>query len=193
MAVKIRLSRRGRKKRAMYDIVVADARAPRDGRFIEKLGTFDPNTNPSTVVLNSDKAVTWLLNGAQPTDTARSILHHEGVLIRKHLQVGVIKGAITQEVADGRFEEWKQLKGNKVTSAADGLEKKKNAEKEAKLEAERNVNQARIAAIAKKNTPPATEEAAPAENDEVAEATPVAEEAPAAEEAASEEAPATEA
>jgi small subunit ribosomal protein S16 len=189
MAVKIRLSRRGRKKRAMYDIVVADARAPRDGRFIEKLGTFDPNSNPSTVVLNSDKAVKWLLDGAQPTDTARSILHHEGVLIKKHLQVGVIKGAITQEVADERFAEWKQLKESKLSSDADSLSKKKSADKEARLDAERSVNQARIAAIAKKNTPPAAEEPAAEEAEEAAEEV----SASASDEAASEEAPATEA
>ncbi len=193
MAVKIRLSRRGRKKRAMYDIVVADARAPRDGRFIEKLGTFDPNSNPSTVVLNADKAVKWLLDGAQPTDTARSILHHEGVLIKKHLQVGVIKGAITQEVADGRFAEWKQLKESKVSSDAENLSKKKSAEKEAKLDAERSVNQARIAAIAKKNTPPAAEEPAAEEAEAVAEDAVEEVSGSASDEAASEEAPAAEA
>ena len=110
MAVKIRLARRGRKKKAIYDIVVADARAPRDGRFIEKLGIYNPGTNPASIVLESAKAVDWLLKGAQPTDTARSILQHEGVMLRKHLQVGVNKGAITQEVADARFEEWKESK-----------------------------------------------------------------------------------
>ncbi len=173
----------------MYDIVVADARAPRDGRFIEKLGTFDPNTHPSTVVLNSEKAVKWLLNGAQPTDTARSILHHEGVLIRKHLQVGVLKGAITQEVADSRFEEWKQQKENKLSTDADSLAKKKSEEKEAKLEAERNVNRARIAAITKKNTPPAEEEeAAPVDAEATEETGEAGDEAPAAEAAAEENA-----
>ena len=96
MAVKIRLSRRGRKKLAIYDIVIADARAPRDGSFIEKIGSYNPNTDPSTVVLKSDRAVDWLMKGAQPTDTARSILSHEGVMLKKHLQVGVIKGAISQ-------------------------------------------------------------------------------------------------
>lgn len=157
MAVKIRLARRGRKKKAIYDIVVADARAPRDGRFIEKLGSYNPNSNPAFVELEAGKAVQWLLNGAQPTDTARSILHHEGVMLLKHLQVGVIKGAITQEVADARFAEWKEQKTSKVSSAADSLSKKLNAEKEAKLDAERKVNQARLESIAKKNTPPAEE------------------------------------
>jgi small subunit ribosomal protein S16 len=184
MAVKIRLARRGRKKRAMYDIVVADARAPRDGRFIEKLGTYDPNQNPHSVVLQADRAVDWLLKGAQPTDTARSILHHEGVMLRKHLQVGVNKGAVTQENADARFEEWKNAKNEKIATKADSLSSKKSSEKEQKLEAERKVNQARIESITKKNTPPAapvveedsTEEAA-AESAEAA-VVPVAEEAP---------------
>jgi small subunit ribosomal protein S16 len=171
MAVKIRLARRGRKKNAMYDIVVADARAPRDGRFIEKLGTFNPTADPAQVVLATDKAVDWLLKGAQPTDTARSILHHQGVMLKKHLQVGVNKGAITQEVADGRFEEWQQMKSNKNLSASDLKTQKADAEKETKLAAERKANQARMEAIAKKNTPPAEE--APVEES--------ADEAPAAE------------
>jgi small subunit ribosomal protein S16 len=187
MAVKIRLARRGRKKRAMYDIVVADARAPRDGRFIEKLGTYDPNQNPAAVVLQSDRAVDWLLKGAQPTDTARSILHHEGVMLRKHLQVGVIKGAVTQETADARFEEWKNQKSDKLSTAAQTLDTKKSAEKEQKLEAERKVNQARLDAITKKNTPPADAVEGPV--DEETEA-PAAEEteAPAAEESNEEKA-----
>lgn len=148
--VRIRLARRGRKKAAMYDIVVADAKAPRDGRFIEKLGTYNPTSNPTKIVLNVDKAVKWLLNGAQPTDTTRSILSHEGVLMRKHLQVGVIKGAITQEVADERFEAWKQEKLGRVETKKGGLDKKQADAKLAQLEAERKVNEARAAAIAKK-------------------------------------------
>jgi small subunit ribosomal protein S16 len=149
--VKIRLARRGRKKRAMYDIVVADARAPRDGKFIEKLGTYNPQTNPATVVLNGASAVKWLLNGAQPTDTLRSILSHEGVMLRKHLQVGVNKGAITQEVADERFEAWKASKGDKITSKVEGLAKAQADSKEAKLADERKKNAARAEAIAAKN------------------------------------------
>ncbi len=188
MAVKIRLARRGRKKRAMYDIVVADARAPRDGRFIEKLGTYDPNQNPHGVVLQADRAVDWLLKGAQPTDTARSILHHEGVMLRKHLQVGVNKGAVTQENADARFEEWKNAKTDKVATKADSLSSKKSTEKEQKLEAERKVNQARIESITKKNTPPADAVAPAAEEaatEEVVSESAAAEtvEAPVAEEA----------
>ncbi|MCF0042733.1 30S ribosomal protein S16 [Dyadobacter fanqingshengii] len=157
MAVKIRLARRGRKKKAIYDIVVADARAPRDGRFIEKLGIYNPGTNPASIVLESDKAVDWLLKGAQPTDTARSILQHEGVMLKKHLQVGVIKGAITQEVADSRFEEWKGSKTDRKATAADSITQKKDSDKQARLEAERKVSQTRAEAIAKKNAPPVEE------------------------------------
>lgn len=160
MAVKIRLARRGRKQKAIYDIVIADARAPRDGRFIEKIGSYNPGTNPSSVVLDTAKAVDWLLKGAQPTDTARSILHHEGVMLRKHLQVGVIKGAIGQDVADARFEEWKASKTDRNTSAADSLSAKKDSEKQAKLDAERKVNESRAEAIAKKNAPVVAEEPA---------------------------------
>ncbi|AYQ33576.1 30S ribosomal protein S16 [Runella sp. SP2] len=167
--VRIRLARRGRKKGAMYDIVVADAKAPRDGRFIEKLGTYNPIANPAKVVLNVDKAVKWLLNGAQPTDTTRALLSHEGVMLRKHLQVGVRKGAITQEVADARFEAWKQEKASRNDAKSEGLTKKQADEKLAKLDAERKVNEARAAAIAQKNAvavaevEAAAEEAAPAE------------------------------
>lgn len=184
MAVKIRLARRGRKKKAIYDIVVADARAPRDGRFIEKLGLYNPGTNPASIVLESDKAVDWLLKGAQPTDTARSILQHEGVLLRKHLQVGVLKGAISQEVADARFEEWKGSKTDRKTTAADSLAQQKDADKKAKLDAERKISEARAEAIAKKNTPPAEEEAVSEEvADEAADATAPEADAPAEESA----------
>ena len=110
MAVKIRLARRGRKKLALYDIVVANAKSPRDGRFIEKLGTYNPNTNPSTVYLNEEGALQWLLNGAQPTDTVRSLLSSKGVLLKKYLQVGVKKNAITQDVADQKLITWKAQK-----------------------------------------------------------------------------------
>lgn len=105
--VRIRLARRGRKKKPIYNIVVADVRAPRDGRFIEKLGVYNPHTSPSTIELKIDSAVDWLLKGAQPSETARSLLSKMGVMLKKHLQVGVNKKAITQEVADQRFEEWR--------------------------------------------------------------------------------------
>ncbi len=179
MAVKIRLARRGRKKRAIYDIVIADARAPRDGRFIEKLGSYNPNTNPSTILLESARAVDWLLKGAQPTDTMRSILQHEGVMFRKHLQVGVIKGAITQEVADTRFEEWAVSKTGRKDVAAGSLAEKQMTVRTNKLDAERKVSQTRAEAIAKKNAPPIVVEETPvAEEVAVAE---VAAEAPVAE------------
>jgi small subunit ribosomal protein S16 len=110
MAVKIRLARRGRKKLSLYDIVVADARAPRDGRFIEKLGQYNPNTNPATILLKETSALQWLRQGAQPTDTVKTILSSHGVLLKKHLQLGVDKGAITQETADEKLEAWKQGK-----------------------------------------------------------------------------------
>jgi len=116
MAVKIRLQRKGRKKRPFYHIVVADARAPRDGRFIEKLGTYNPMTSPATIVLDRDKAYEWLTQGAQPTDTARAILRFKGVLYKKHLMRGVKKGALTQEEADVKYQEWIDEKEAKVAS-----------------------------------------------------------------------------
>lgn len=188
MAVKIRLSRRGRKKLAIYDIVVADARAPRDGSFIEKIGSYNPNTDPSTVVLKSDRAVDWLLKGAQPTDTARSILSHEGVLLKKHLQVGVIKGAISQDQADSKFEDWKQGKEGRKQSSADVKSQAKADAKQSRLDAEKKVNEARAEALAKKNVveEPVAEEA-PAD-EATAEAALTAEE-PAAEAPAAEEEP----
>ncbi len=151
MAVKIRLARRGRKKLAMYDIVVSDARAPRDGRFIEKLGTYNPNTNPATVNLNDAQALKWLMNGAQPTDTANAILSHNGILLKKHLQVGVIKGAITQEQADAKFEAWKKEKDAKVLANIDGISKGKADAKASRLAAESKVSATRAEGIAAKN------------------------------------------
>ena len=173
--VRIRLARRGRKKAAMYDIVVADARAPRDGRFIEKLGTYNPNTNPATVLLNGEKAVKWLLNGAQPTDTTRSILSHEGVMLRKHLQVGVNKGSITQEVADERFAAWKEEKNTKVEGKKEGLVQSQANAKQAAFDAERKVKETRAALLAKKNVVEEVVVAAPVIEEAVAEVAPVAE------------------
>ena len=113
MAVKIRLSRRGRKKLAIYDIVVADARSPRDGKIIEKLGNYNPNSNPATINLDIEKALDWVMKGAQPSQTARAILSYKGVMMKKHLQIGVIKGALKQEVADKKFEAWLKKKNLK--------------------------------------------------------------------------------
>lgn len=136
MATKIRLQRHGRKKRAFYHIVVADQRSPRDGRFIEKIGTYNPISNPATIILDLDKAVDWLMKGAQPTDTARAILSYKGAAYKKHLQVGVNKGAITQEVADQRFNEWLSEKEGKVQAKRDGLNQAAADQRAAALAAE---------------------------------------------------------
>lgn len=113
--VKIRLAKRGRKKLALYDIVVANQRTPRDGRFIEKLGNYNPNTSPAAIVLQEEKILQWLSNGAQPTDTVKSILSSQGLLLKKHLQLGVNKGAITQEEADKKVQAWQEAKAKKAT------------------------------------------------------------------------------
>lgn len=181
MAVKIRLTRRGRKKLAIFDVIVADARAPRDGRFIEKLGSYNPNTNPATVVLKTERALDWLLKGAQPTDTARTLLSHEGLMMRKHLQVGVLKGAITQEQADAKYEDWKKSKTEQVENKVAGITKKKDDAAKARLEAETKKKEARAEAIVKKNTPAAEE--APVE-EAAAEEAPAADAAEATEEQA---------
>lgn len=189
MAVKIRLARRGRKKQPIYDVVVADARAPRDGKFIEKLGSFNPNHHPPLVDINKDGALKWLLDGAVPTETAKKILSEQGVMFKKHLQVGVNKGAITQEDADKKFDAWWSEKEAKVQGAADSLAKTQAAEKKAKLEAEAKISAARAEEIAKKNIVAEEAEAVAAAEAEGGEE--AAEEAPAAE--ATEEAPAAEA
>ena len=212
MAVKIRLARRGRKKLAMFDVVVADARAPRDGRFVEKIGTYNPNTNPATVVLNEKQAIQWVLKGAQPTDTVRAILSYKGIMYAKHLQVGVNKGAITQEQADAKFEAWKAEKEISIQTKANTLQQSKAKSKAARLEAEAKVSSIRAENIAAKNKVAeealvasvveaineAEEEAIGVEVDEVVAEAPAAveetvvEEAPATEETAVEEAPAAE-
>ena len=151
MAVKIRLARRGRKKLAMFDVVVADARAPRDGKFVEKIGTYNPNTNPATIVLNEKQAIQWVLNGAQPTDTARAVLSSKGILYAKHLQVGVLKGALTQEQADAKFEAWKVEKAKQVEASNNKLAQSKAKSKASRLEAEAKVSSARAEVIAAKN------------------------------------------
>lgn len=214
MPAKIRLQRHGKKGYAFYHIVIADGRAPRDGKFIEKIGTYNPNTNPASIELSFDKALQWLKNGAQPTETARAILSYKGVLMKLHLDKGVAKGALTADQADARLAKWLEEKSSKIEGKRSNLknnqidaEKKRKADEVAK-------NAARAAAIAAKNAPepeaPA-EDAAPEEpvaavedptsDAPVAEAPAVeetvaapVEEAPAAEEtpAAEGEAPATE-
>lgn len=146
MATKIRLLRRGRKKYARYDIVVADSRAPRDGKFIEKIGIFNPTGIPNITELNLDRAFHWIMSGAQPTDSARTILSKSGVMLKKHLQVGVNKGAITQEQADKKFQEWVDSKEKKAQSDLANTQAKKEADKKERLAAEAKVNEARKAA-----------------------------------------------
>ena len=150
MPVKIRLARHGRKRHAFYHIVVADSRAPRDGKYIERIGSYNPNTNPATIDLNFDKALTWLKNGAQPTDTARAILSYEGVLMKKHLLEGVKKGAFDEAAAEEKFQAWKQEKLAKINAKKEGLHKAVEDELKARLEAESKINTERAEAIAKK-------------------------------------------
>lgn len=167
MATRIRLQRHGRKNYAFYAIVIAHAQAPRDGRFIEKVGTYNPNTNPSTIDLNFDRALYWLLCGAQPTETVRKILSKEGVYLKKHLLGGVKKGAFDEATAEAKFNAWKADKANKATA----LEQKKAAEKKAaladRLAAEKKVNETIAAKVAEKKAAAvaaqAEAEAAPAE------------------------------
>ena len=196
MPVKIRLQRHGKKGKPFYWIVAADARSKRDGKYLEKLGTYNPNFNPAKIEIDIDGAVKWLQNGAQPTDTAKSILSYKGVMLKNHLVGGVRKGALTEEQAEAKFQAWLEDKTNKVDAKKSDLEKAKDAEAIKIFEAEKATNEARIAAAAPvveevieeaapiveeaatevvaEEAAPAVEEAAPAE-----EATP---EAPAAEE-----------
>ena len=172
MATKIRLQRHGRKGYAFYSIVIADVRAPRDGKFTEKIGTYNPNTNPATVDLNFERALHWVECGAQPTDTVRNILSEEGVLLMKHLKGGVRKGAFDEAAAQAKFEAWKQEKAAKAAKAADKTAAEKKAAAAARLEAEKEVNKKIAEKVAEKKAAaaaakaeaeaPATEEA-PAE------------------------------
>ena len=159
MATKIRLQRHGRKSYAFYSIVIADSRAPRDGKFIEKIGTYNPNTNPATVDLKFDRALYWVMTGAQPTDTVRNILSREGVYMMKHLQGGVAKGAFDEAAAEAKFEAWKKDKQNGLAALKAKDEEAKKAEAKARLEAEKKINEAKAKAVAEKK---AAEEAAKA-------------------------------
>ena len=150
MAVKIRLQRHGKKNFAFFHIVVADTRAPRDGRYIEQLGSYNPNTNPATIVLNFDRALAWLNVGAQTSLVVRRILSYEGVLLRKHLQGGVAKGALTQEQADQKFNAWKAERDAKIEAKKAGLSKDAAEKAKTAVAAEAKVNAARAEAIAKK-------------------------------------------
>lgn len=160
MPVKIRLQRYGKKAHAFYHIVIADGRAPRDGKFIEKIGTYNPTTNPASITIDSDKALSWLEKGAQPTDTCRTILSFKGVMYKRHLQGGVTKGALTQEQADAKFAKWLADKEAKVSGKVSTLE---NAKKEAykkRMNAEAAVKEAKAAKIAAKATVPVAAEPA---------------------------------
>jgi small subunit ribosomal protein S16 len=180
MSVKIRLQRHGKKGKPFYWIVAADARAKRDGRFLEKLGTYNPNTNPATVNLDVDGAVKWLQNGAQPTDTAKTILSYKGAMLKNHLVGGVRKGALTEEQAEEKFQAWLEEKAGKVASKEENVAKEKSEAKAKALEAEKAVNEARVAAAVEEVAPEVVEE-------EVAEeAAPEAVEEEVAEEAAPE-------
>ena len=160
MAVKIRLARKGRKKLAFYHIVVADSRSPRDGRYIEKIGSYNPITNPATIELDFDKALGWLQNGALATDTCRAILSYKGVLMKKHLLEGVKKGAFDEAEATKRFEEWIKLNEAKIEAKKSNLEKSQDDELVKKLSVEKRVNEARTAKLAKKNAELAAKAAA---------------------------------
>ncbi len=181
MATKIRLQRNGRKGYAFYAIVIADSRAPRDGKFIEKLGTYNPNTNPATVDLNFEKALSWVLKGAQPTDTVRNILSREGVYMKKHLLGGVKKGAFAEAEVETKFNAWKQQKLGKLNDVKLKAEEAKKAEAKKLFEAEQKVNEAKAKVLADKKAAEDAEKAA-----KEAEAAKAAEDAEKAEEKAAE-------
>ncbi len=163
MPAKIRLQRQGRKRFAFYHIVIADSRAPRDGRYIERIGSYNPNTNPATIDLDFDKALTWLINGAQPTDTVRAILSYQGVMYKKHLLGGVTKGAFTAEEAEAKFEAWTADKAKKIQAKKDGLDQAESSARKTQLAQETKKNAERAQSIAKRNAEAAAAQAAPAE------------------------------
>ena len=174
MSVKIRLQRHGKKGKPFYWIVAADARAKRDGRFLEKLGTYNPNTNPATINLDVDGAVKWLQNGAQPTDTAKTILSYKGAMLKNHLVGGVRKGALTEEQAEEKFQAWLEEKAGKVASKEEKVAKAKSDAKAKALEAEKAVNEARVAAAVEEATEEAAEEVTEETTEEAVEETPEA-------------------
>ncbi|HEX2394131.1 MAG TPA: 30S ribosomal protein S16 [Bacteroidales bacterium] len=187
MPVKIRLSKKGRKKLPYYHIVVADSRAPRDGKFVERIGLYNPQTNPATIELNFDRALDWLQKGAQPTDTCRAILSDKGVMMKKHLLEGVKKGAFSAEEAENRFQKWSAEKTSRLKAEADKVTRVKADEKRKRLEAETKVKEAKAEELARKLKAQA-EEAKVAEPATAEEATP---ESQSAEQPAPEQAEAT--
>ena len=150
MPVKIRLTRQGKKGYAFYHIVAADSRAPRDGKYIERLGSYNPNTHPATVELDFDKALTWLNNGAQPTETCRNILSHEGVLLKKHLLEGVKKGAFAEDEAETRFEKWNHEKQSKIVAIINEATKRKNEAARKHKDTEVKAKEAKAKQVAEK-------------------------------------------
>jgi small subunit ribosomal protein S16 len=182
MATRIRLQRHGKKGNAFFHIVAADSRAKRDGKFIEKLGVYNPNTNPATIDINFDKTLNWVQVGAEMSDTARAILSYKGVLYKNHLLNGVKKGALTADQVEAKFATWLAEKDAKIAGKVSGLAKNADADKTARLKAEADANAARVAAIEAKNAPvveevaeevaevEATEEAAPEATEEATEA-----------------------
>lgn len=182
MSTKIRLARHGRKSRPFYHVVIADSRAPRDGKFIEKVGTYNPNTNPATIDLNFDRALYWLQVGAQPTDTAKRILSYKGVLLKKHLLEGVKKGAFDAAAAEAKFEAWMKEKDSKVQAKVNKLANDGDTAAKARMEAEAKVRAAKEEIVAKKKA-----------EAEAAAAAKKAEETAAVSEAAEEAAPVAEA
>lgn len=157
MATKIRLQRFGKKGRPFYHVVVADSRSPRDGKFIERIGSYDPNTNPATIDINFDKALDWVNKGAQPTDTCRGLLSYKGVMYKKHLEGGILKGALTAEQAETKFNDWMRGKEGEIEGKKDLLTKSKDEVKKAALAAEAKKKEDMAAVVLAKNTPPADE------------------------------------
>lgn len=180
MATKIRLARHGKKDSAFFHIVVADSRYPRDGRFIEKLGTYNPNTNPATIDLNFESALSWISKGAQPTDTVRAILSYKGVMLRNHLNIGVQKGAITEEAAQAKFDKWMNEKQAKIDAKVNALAAAAVKSGKEKLAAEVQAKEAKAKIVAEKLAAAAAAKAEETAEAEATEETP-AEEAPAEE------------
>jgi len=172
MPVKIRLQRHGKKANAYFHIVIADGRAPRDGKFIEKIGTYNPTTNPASITIDTDKALGWLQKGAQPTDTCKAILSYKGVMYKNHLAKGITKGALTQAAADAKFDNWIAEKEAKVSNKTSGLANKKQDDSKKRLAAETAVKNAKAEKIAAKAVPLAEEVTAPVVADFVDEADP---------------------
>ena len=180
MPLKLRLQRHGKKGKPFYWLVAADSRAKRDGRYLEKIGTYNPNTNPATVIVDIDRAVEWLEKGAQPTDTARTLLSYKGVMLKHHLNGGVRKGALTQEIADKKLADWLKEKEAKIQAKKENLLKASEEDKIKRLDAEKQASEKRLEDAAAKEAA-ATQEAPATEEAPAAEETPSTDEATASE------------